>query len=253
MEPYFSQNFGTGNVIVPTKKQILHVRAIDFMSLPEIPTHNFTTEQFNQILNTEMKFTVRFSNGQLNRKNVPITKMFNNDGSFSYKSRDETETVPIVYSQGLSIPPYEQVSEVELKGVSFPYIKSTVHTTSDDILGTDNVEVCFGLDIPEFDGRVHSSVNKLHDIFAVMYYDTTAGQVGHIKPMKGIDFDQKIYTPRQPISNLNKFDVIFRNSNGEIIKLTDFSELTPNSSSVLKELIKTLYKVSLLFEFTIKA
>jgi hypothetical protein len=253
MEPYFSQNFGTGNVIVPTKKQILHVRAIDFMSLPEITNASLTTPERNQILNTEMKFTVRFSNGQLNGKNIPITKMFNNNGSFSYISRGETETDPIVYSQGLSIPPYEQVSQVELKGVSFPYIKSTVHGVTEDILGTDNVEVCFGLDIPEFDGRVHSSVNKLHDTFAVIYYDTTAAPVGYIRPMKGIDFEQKIYTPRQPITNLNKFDVIFRNSNGEIIKIGDFTENTNNTSGDVKSVVKILYKVSLLFEFTIKA
>lgn len=243
MEPYFSNSFASEEMKIPTYKQILHVRAVDFMNAPSLDSQDDTWRE------QEVKFTVRFSNASQNRKNIPISKVFKRDGSFDYTVRDITETDPFYSAEGIPIPPYQHVCTVELKGISFPYITSPVHSDTEQANSTDNVDVCYCLDIPEFNGRVHSSVNNIHESFAVIFYDTTTAPVGTVKPMKGIDFDQKLYIPPQPIRSLNKFDVIFRNSNGDIVKLKDFGE----SSARVSELIKSLYKVILLFEFTIKA
>ena len=241
MEPYFSNSFSNEEMKIPTYKQILHVRAVDFM---EVPSLSDTAN--DQWKDKEVKFTVRFSNANQNRKNIPISKVFKKDGSINYTIRDITESGPFYSAEGIPIPPYQHVCSVELKGISFPYITSPVHSDSEQ---ANNVDVCYCLDIPEFNGRVHSSVNSIHESFAVIFYDTTTASVGTVKPMKGIDFDQKLYVPPQPIRSLNKFDVIFRNSNGDIVKLKDFGE----SGADVSELIKSLYKVTLLFEFTIKA
>lgn len=223
MQPYFSQNYHKHDPIYDAKKQVLFVRLVDFM-----PYSNFNAE-------TELKFTVCFSNHNETNVPVPISQKYDSNG-------DERETNNIKNS--LNIPHYEEVSKVELKGISFPYLEDDINYGSEE---TEKKHVCFALDIPEFNGRIHSSVNQLHETFAIIYFDTTSATGGVVKPLKGTDFEEKIYIPSQPIKRLNKFTVIFRNGDGEIIKAKDLV-----NSYDKRNVIKILHQITLLFEFTIK-
>jgi hypothetical protein len=217
MHPYFSQNFQDTQPKFPTKKQLLFIRFIDFFE----PDHDFN-------LNDELVFTVRFSNSSTIRE-------------------DQNSAIPIYVYPSLNMPPYEEVSKVELKGISFPNLQDKINNRFGSA-ATGKNHVCFALDIPEFNGRIHSSVNQLQNTFAIIYYDSTDGTAGTVKPLKGIDFEQKIYIPPQPIKRMNKFTIKFRNSDGEIIRIGDLINLDDVNNAK-----NILHQITLLFEFTIKA
>jgi hypothetical protein len=261
---YFSQTF-INNCDEPkyeTTKQILHVRAVDCM--------NLNLDHLNApdlSLNTPIEFNVQFSNGSLNKKNtLSLTNVYNSDGSIIDYGGAFNNVQNVI-----GIPPYQEVSKVELKGVSFPFIRNNDQNVNASDLDVPDPEpstdydyrknggdAFFAIDIPEFKGRVHSTTNKLHDIFAIMYYDSTTPDSGTIKPIRGVDFDSKTYIPKSPIKRLNKFKVRFLNSNGNVVKLGDFNKTfiryneDNDKENALKHCIKTLYQVSLLFEFTIR-
>ena len=264
---YFSQTFAKNCNTEPKyemTEQMLHVRAVDCMNLKldESGEPNIT-------LDTPIEFNVQFSNGQLNRTNeLSLTNVYHESGDLKghFKEFGTNDTLAggtHNVQNEIGIPPYEQVSKVELKGVSFPFIRNNNYIASgptesitDIQYKTDSGDAFFAIDIPEFAGRVHSTTNKLDGIFAIMYYDSTIPASGQIKPIRGVDFDSKTYVPKAPIKRLNKFKVRFLNSIGEVVKLGDFhnaySEYTANNETALKDCIKILYQVSLLFEFTIK-
>ena len=129
----------------------------------------------------------------------------------------------------LNISPYEEVTQVELKAISFPKIAD---------------ESYYILDIPEFSGRLHSSDNTgSHETFAIVYYNDTV--VGDATPAKGADFDEKIHVFNPPLKHLNKFRIRFKKHGGDIIKKTEFAADADAADAAVK-------KITLLFEFTIK-
>ena len=271
---YFSQTFANSCNTEPKyemTEQMLHVRAVDCMNL------KLDNDVPNISLDTPIEFNVQFSNGQLNRTNeLSLTNIYDKNGNFKkYDTNDTLAGGTHNVQNILGIAPYQQVSKVELKGVSFPFIRNNdyasdpdIDTNTDKEYKSNSGDAFFAIDIPEFAGRVHSTTNKLHDIFAIMYYDSTIPASGAIKPIRGVDFDSKTYIPKAPIKRLNKFKVRFLNSIGDVVKLGDFHnayiKYTDNSdiadtsspslsrSDALKNCIKILYQVSLLFEFTIK-
>ena len=262
-QPYFSQPFNNNTQHThQTTEQILHIRAVDCINI-QSDEH----DDFNMDLEDNIEFTVNFSDGHLNRTNVlSLSTVYNKHGDKYIKSYKTNDSNPFNKSNSnnnvLNIPPYELVSKVELKAISFPFLNSFnianvegSDIANDDVdtkLITNNSHSFFGLDIPEFNGRIHSTNNNLHDIFAIIYYDSTEHQPGFIKPIRGSDFETKIYKPVTPINRLNKFTVKFLNSNGEQIKLKDISDDSSSDEIHLRESIKVLYQISLLFEFTIK-
>jgi len=270
---YFSQTFNNNCNTEPKyemTEQMLHVRAVDCMNFALL---NESTSTLS--LNTPIEFDVQFSNGNLNRTNtLSLTNIYDENGNFL---KFDTNDTPLAGARNnvqnvqnvIGIPPYEQVSKVELKGVSFPFVHNNNHQNTPTLNTNEEYrdnggDAFFAIDIPEFGGRVHSTTNKLHDVFAIMYYDSTMPvAAGTIKPIRGVDFDRKTYTPKAPIKRLNKFKIRFLNSTGEVVKLGDFhndyndqndtdDDNDQNNANVLKSCIKTLYQVSLLFEFTIK-
>ena len=225
---YFSQTFNNNCNTEPKyemTEQMLHVRAVDCMNFALLDGSPSTLS-----LNTPIEFDVQFSNGNLNRTNtLSLTNIYDENGNFLKFDTNDTLAGARNNAQNvIGIPPYEQVSKVELKGVSFPFVRNNNHPNLPVELNTkedyrDNGgDAFFAIDIPEFGGRVHSTTNKLHDVFAIMYYDSTMPETGTIKPIRGVDFDSKTYTPKAPIKRLNKFKIRFLNSTGEVVKLGDF-------------------------------
>jgi hypothetical protein len=105
----------------------------------------------------------------------------------------------------------------------------------------------FIVDIPEFDGVIHSSDNSgSHEKFAVVYFDSSE------KALKGKDFAQKVCVLNPHLQSLNKIKVQFKKYGGAVLDLkTDFTDKT--DMNVSDDIITALTKVSLLLEFTIKA
>lgn len=131
----------------------------------------------------------------------------------------------------LNISPYDEVTQVKLKGINFPKIA---------------YESYFILDIPEFGGRLDSSDQSgSHDSFAVVYYKANLLK-GEIDPMQGTDFDNKIKTFTPPIKNFNRFTVRFKKYGGDVLKFQDIIKAGESINDAMNN-------VSLLLEFTIKA
>ena len=123
----------------------------------------------------------------------------------------------------LNLPPYEQVTRVELKAVCLPKIAN---------------EIYYILDIPEFSGRLHSTDNSgSHESFAVIYYPNTDSIVS---PSKGYDFDTKVHEFTPPLKSLSKFRVSFKKYGGSDITVADIGGTT------------ALRYVNFLLEFTVK-
>ena len=130
----------------------------------------------------------------------------------------------------LGFPRYENIHSVELKGISFPKM--------------NNDEIYYILDIYEFGGRLHSSDNVgSHEMFAIIYYDNSGQSAGHIKPMKGKDFDEKTYIFNPIEKSLNVLTISFKKYGGTVIKKTDI-----DSSYFTFE----KYPISILLEFKMK-
>lgn len=172
MDPYFSQNYAPEHQGYRMYNQQLFLQARDFIENPDA--------------DTELKFTVYWSNGQLNK--------LGNNGN---------------WNKSLNIPPYDYVTEAELLGVSFPKI--------------DN-EMYFIIDIPEFHSTLHSSDNKgSHEKFCIVYYDNSTLNKGEIKPIKGTDFSTKKSIFKPPLQTLNKITIMFKKHNGDILTMDDIT------------------------------
>lgn len=136
--------------------------------------------------------------------------------------------------KSINVAPYEQVTEVELKGISFPKIRG---------------EAYYILDIPEMAGRLHSSdSNGSHYCFAMVYYKGNQA-VGDVEPMKGSDFDTKRHVFSPPLRSLNKITIRFKKHGGDLLKLRDITRTDNPTSNDVQE---ALASVTLLFEFIIK-
>tara|TARA_B110000977_G_scaffold178745_1_gene236678 strand:- start:2666 stop:3298 length:633 start_codon:yes stop_codon:yes gene_type:complete len=209
MEPYFSQNYAPMNVPHHMKKQQLFIDARDYLS--DIVSNN-----------NKLQFTVMMSNGKHTvKKQVP--NGYNQYGNPIYKNVIDTSAT---WSDSLSIPPYDYVSEVEILGISLPKIED---------------EIYFIVEIPEFDNVLDSSDNRgSHDSFAVVYYDSTIQEIGSAKPMKGKDFSRKVCKFNPPIQSLNRFTIQFKKYGGNIITLENIGGQD------------NLKYCNLLLEFTIK-
>ena len=170
-----------------------------------------------------------------------MTEFYNtNDSNFNleftvYLSSEDKKSI--------GVAPYEEVSGVELKGISFPKLADMMY---------------FVVDIPEFSGRVHSTNRGAHDKFAVVYYKSSNMNSGDVEPCKGSDFDKKELTFAPPLRNFNKFTVRFLKPDGSKIKYNDFSHIVSlndtnpdtNPDSKVREMINN---ISLILEFDIKA
>lgn len=220
MEPYFSKNYAPNPPAVQLYKQQFFIDVRDYID--DIVANNGNLE-----------FTVLWSNGRHTvRRNVPVD---HSDLSKGYTS----EIIKRDWNDSLSIPPYEHVTQVELLGISCPHIKD---------------ENYFILDIPEFEGVVHSSDNTgSHEKFAVIYFDSSE------KGLKGKDFIQKVYVFNPPLHSLNKIRVRFRKYGGKVLNLNNdfkdnldlnYSKYNKNDDNTLQT---KLAKFNFLLEFTIKA
>jgi len=139
----------------------------------------------------------------------------------------------------LGFPAYKNVHSVELKAVSFPKM--------------NNREIYYILDIYEFNGRLHSSDNTgSHENFAIIYYDNSSQQAGHIKPMKGKDFDEKVYI-FNPVESLNTLNISFKKYGGHVIKPSDIDNT--DGKTWTNDEIKTFLDtnpITILLEFKMK-
>jgi len=234
MEPYFSNNFAPNPPPVQQYKQQLFIDFRDYV---------------NDIIKNDgnIEFEVLWSNGR------HTTRKRTQQGTDIYGNPTYVNTVDnqAVWYDSLNIPPYEYVTQVELLGISCP-------TTYDE---NDKNENYFIVDIPEFDGVVHSSDNEgSHNKFAIVYFDS----VDNNKPLKGKDFIQKICHFRPPLQSLNKIRIRFRKHKGVILNLKrNFEDslndkrLDGESDDVYQTRLEQLYvtelrKFSMLLEFTIK-
>uniref|UniRef100_A0A6C0F624 Uncharacterized protein n=1 Tax=viral metagenome TaxID=1070528 RepID=A0A6C0F624_9ZZZZ len=135
-------------------------------------------------------------------------------------------------NKSLGIPPYEYVKTAELAAYSIPKL--------DD-------EMYIILDIPEFSTRLHSSdYDGSYDKFSILYFDNSTMNTGDIKPMKGANFDKKIYNFNPPDRLFNKFTITLRKHGGDIVKLSDFGATNDDTATSL------MNKISFLFIFDIK-
>ena len=168
-----------------------------------------------------------------------IDDIIANNGNIEFEvlwSNGRHRTQPIgIWADSLSIPPYDYVTQVELLGVMCPKLEN---------------ENYFIVDIPEFDGVLHSSDNAgSHDKFAIVYFDSVK------KPLKGKDFIPKICHFRPPLQSLNKIRIAFKKYGGTVLNLNnDYTYLNGpyNLQSDDEDLKSILAEFSLLFEFTIK-
>lgn len=137
----------------------------------------------------------------------------------------------IFTNNSLTFPPFDNVSQAELKSVSFPKM--------------NNDEIYYILDIAEFSGRLLSSDNNgSHDSFAVIHYDNSNMTAGSIKPMKGKDFDDKIVIFNPIEKTFGRLSICFKKYGGEIITIQDIDPAINDISSFLNK-----YPISLLLEF----
>lgn len=137
------------------------------------------------------------------------------------------------YSSSLNVAPYEHVKTVQLLGVCFPKVKDEMYCV---------------IDIPEFNGRLHHSDKHNHDSFATLYFDTSKLNTGDAKPLKGYDFDKKVYVYNPPESRLNRFTINFKKYGGAPVTFGDLTENVIDST----EATSVLAKISLLMSFEIK-
>lgn len=118
------------------------------------------------------------------------------------------------FSYTIDIPtPYKNVLKIELKGLSFP-----------KILDENYVIV----DIDECRDRVESVDGGSADrSFAVCYFDKIA--TGEVRPMRGADFDEKVYVFNPPLSKLGRINVRFKKHGGRVVTSSDVGNVLNHS------------------------
>ena len=132
--------------------------------------------------------------------------------------------------KSLSFPPYQNVKHCELRAINFPKM--------------NNDEMYFILDIDKINGRLDSSDNKgSHQMFAVIHYDHSGLSPGQMKPIKGSDFDRKIYTFNPIEQQVNTLSIAFRKYGGDVIHKDDID------STLSIEQFLSKYPISIILEF----
>lgn len=211
MEPYFSNNFAPDPPKIKTYKQQLFIDFRDYIE--DIKSND-----------GKLDFNVLWSNGRHTaRKQEAYIDQYGNEKFRSVVDPDAS------WNDSLSIPPYDYVTQVELLGIC-----------CDKVID----ENYFIVDIPEFDGNIHSSDNKgSHDKFAIVYFDTA------FKPLKGRDFTPKIKVFDPPLTSLNKIRIRLCKYKDILLDINNTEHFNINSDDSLET---KLAKFSLLLEFTIK-
>jgi hypothetical protein len=115
--------------------------------------------------------------------------------------------------------PYKNVHSIELKGISFPKIED------------ENYVI---IDIEECRDRLNSiDGSGAHRSFAICYFDNIA--TGIVQPMRGSDFDRKVYIFNPTLQKFGKIHVRFKKQNGAVVQPLD---------------VNNIIKHTLLFEIT---
>lgn len=128
-----------------------------------------------------------------------------NEGTpFDFKVKFGSATPPTVSN---SITPYENIQSMELRGVAFPKIANEPYV----ILSIEELN----------DDMLDSTCSAAHRAYAIIYFDTDALAPGAIKPLKGVDFYQKLIKFKPPISRLNRLSIKFLKYDGTVVSLSD--------------------------------
>ena len=109
---------------------------------------------------------------------------------------------------------YDNVVNVELKGLSFPKVASEPYVI---------------LDIAELNDTVMDSTNDAaNKAYAMVYFDNNQMTAGDVKPIKGADFYMKQVQYVPPIRRLDRLSLRFLKHSGAVITTAD----TGNNSNV---------------------
>ena len=128
-------------------------------------------------------------------------------------NRDRTRGDPFEFSVqfggegGACVTPYEHVKSIELKAISFPKVDNETYVI---------------MRVEEFrDDALESTCTAAHNAYAILYFDNDCLNVGHTRPMKGLDFYQKCAVFNPPISRLNRLTFKFLKHDGSSIVPTE--------------------------------
>ena len=135
---------------------------------------------------------------------------------FKVKFGSATATQPTISN---SITPYENIQSMELRGVAFPKIANEPYV----ILSIEELN----------DDMLDATCPAAHRAYAIIYFDTDALAPGVIKPLKGVDFYQKLVKFKPPISRLNRLSIKFLKYDGSIVTTTDTNNV--NSATLMFE------------------
>lgn len=140
------------------------------------------------------------------------------------RDRDAASTGPFDFTVSFNscgIPPYNNVSTVELKGLSFPKVSGESYI----VMSIDQLN----------DNQLDATAVGINSLYAVAYFDNDALAAGAIKPIKGADFYLKQVSFNPPLGRLDRLSVKFMKHDGSTISLSDTANVA---------------NVSMLFEVT---
>jgi hypothetical protein len=131
---------------------------------------------------------------------------------FFVDSRDIEKSDDFQYSIIIS-DPYKNVHSIELKGISFPKIAD------------ENYVI---LEIDECKDRLDSiDGSVVQRSFCVCYFDLL--NTGDIRPLRGSDFDRKLYVFNPVVSKLGKLNIRFRKHDGSIVSSSDVNGIVKHT------------------------
>lgn len=125
--------------------------------------------------------------------------------------------------RSVGIAGYENVMAVELKAVALPKVANERYVVMSVAELNDNM--------------LEASSSAINDTFAIIYFDSDALATGTVKPLKGVDFYQKVLQFKPPLAKLNSLSIKFLKHDGNVVTTADTNGET---------------HVSLLFEVTSK-
>lgn len=125
--------------------------------------------------------------------------------------------------RSVGIAGYDNVTSVELKAIALPKVANERYVVMSVAELNDNM--------------LEASSSAIHDTFAIVYFDSDALATGTVKPLKGVDFYQKVLQFKPPLAKLNRMSIKFLKHDGNVVTTADTNNET---------------HVSLLFEITSK-
>lgn len=119
------------------------------------------------------------------------------------------------------VPSYNNVTSVELKGISVPKVAGEPYAI---------------LSIPELnDDVLDSTTPAANRAYAVVYFDNNQMTTGWEKPVKGADFYQKTIEYHPPLRRLDRLSISVLKHDGTVVTSADTGNVT--TMSLLFEIV----------------